>query len=489
MSGGSLTGQDERSKTVSQPEAKERIYSKLSQHLDTTEEGTPVYVGDYRSRSADSTKNTVDDYIEIEDKQDIQEHLADLEDRDDIVARNYQIGEGEEARIGRFYAPEDYPHLHRVLDILMDEPSENVEPDYVTVQLPEAQEEPKIRVFPEEGFTFAIGSDYSGESKKSFLRQYMHEAKQNGKLPLHAGVREATRDGKEQIQVIMGLSGTGKTTTVNMDAEEGEAVVYGDDVLVMDRDARIYATEQGMFLKTEGIEEQEHLSDAVDENTLLENVKVEDGEPRFQNFKLTRNGRAAVPRENIPGTSDTLNAGKADQVIQLTRNFRMPPTAKLDPEQAAMHFLLGESEETGAGDEDSVGEPRRVTFYNPFSIGSKVKETKRFQSLAEQNGFQNFILNTGQVGQDDNATDIPVAETEQLLNDITTGDVEWVDVEGLPYEIPERYEGHSKFDPREAVDNFEEVQAELEEERERYVNQLLEEPGELDTDIKKALTV
>jgi len=83
--------------------------------------------------------------------------------------------------------------------------------------LPDATADPQIRVHPEHGVTTVLGSDYTGEAKKSFLRLFMHRAKRQGGLGLHAGSKRVTLadgdDTRDVGQLFLGLSGTGKSTT------------------------------------------------------------------------------------------------------------------------------------------------------------------------------------------------------------------------------------------------------------------------------------
>src|SRR5215210_3608368 len=70
-----------------------------------------------------------------------------------------------------------------------------------------------IMVDLEQGVTRVFNSDYFGESKKGALRMWNKLIYDQGGLPLHAGCKIIpTREGRK-IGLIVGLSGTGKTTT------------------------------------------------------------------------------------------------------------------------------------------------------------------------------------------------------------------------------------------------------------------------------------
>src|SRR5258708_20031013 len=58
-----------------------------------------------------------------------------------------------------------------------------------------------------------LNSDYFGESKKGGLRMWNNIVYDRGGLALHAGCKVMPRDGDPTSILIVGLSGTGKTTT------------------------------------------------------------------------------------------------------------------------------------------------------------------------------------------------------------------------------------------------------------------------------------
>src|SRR5439155_16164183 len=64
----------------------------------------------------------------------------------------------------------------------------------------------------ENGTTRVIGSDYFGESKKGGLRMWNRIVYERGGLALHAGCKAVPANGDEKVFLIIGLSGTGKTT-------------------------------------------------------------------------------------------------------------------------------------------------------------------------------------------------------------------------------------------------------------------------------------
>ena len=70
-----------------------------------------------------------------------------------------------------------------------------------------------IAVDLEAGVTRVMNSDYFGESKKGGLRMWNAKVFHAGGLAMHAGCKVVPTDGGERTILIIGLSGTGKTTT------------------------------------------------------------------------------------------------------------------------------------------------------------------------------------------------------------------------------------------------------------------------------------
>src|ERR671914_504947 len=70
-----------------------------------------------------------------------------------------------------------------------------------------------ITVDLDAGVTRVLNSDYFGESKKGGLRMWNRLVYDRGGLPLHAGCKIIPTRAGRRVGLIIGLSGTGKTTT------------------------------------------------------------------------------------------------------------------------------------------------------------------------------------------------------------------------------------------------------------------------------------
>jgi len=484
--------------TVTNDPTFEQLREFARHHEKTTEYGSPRYVSDQKSRSADQTKNLVDDEFTDTDWDAIEVALDEASDRE-LVCLDRQVGRHPETSFTcRLYVPKSYARIALAWGKLL-EPAEG-EPDFVTLQLPEWDEregnDRRIRVLPEEGLTFVLGSDYTGEAKKSFLRLYMYRAKQQGGLGIHAGSKRVTIEGEDGLETVgqafLGLSATGKSTLTGhgcwLDDPEGTEMLQ-DDVCALLPDGQVTGSEgNGLYIKTDGLDEDEQpalYEAATHEEAVFENVWVDDdGTVDFDNTELTANGRAVIRREDLSSASEDIDMTEGvDQIFFITRNPVMPPVARLDDRQAAVAFMLGESIQTSAGDPDAAGESIRVVGTNPFIIGPAGAEGNRFRELVADNDVECFVINTGHVGPA--KADIGVRESVNILVCAARNDIEWERDETLGFEVPTDVPNIDVdlFYPPEHYDDFEAELSELRAERRAYLDQF----EELDEEIKAAV--
>lgn len=453
-----------------------------SDHLETrTAYGAPSYVSRERSRSADKTKNLVDDVFDEEDWGIVRNAIDVVTSGDrEFFCVDRMVGRHpEESLHCRLFVPREYGRIALAWAKLL-EPAEGESPDLVTIQLPD-HEETAIRVLPDEGLTVVQGSDYTGEAKKSFLRLFMYRAKQTGGLGLHAGskrVELVDGDGTREVgQLFLGLSGTGKSTLTGHGfwLEEPEsAAMLQDDVCALRPDGVVAGSEgRGLYIKTIGLsrDEQPELYDAAThESAVLENVAVsEDGTVDFDDDPHTTNSRAVIAREHLDSAAPDIDLEELDQIFFITRNPLMPPIGKLTEEQAAAAFMLGESVQTSAGDPDAAGESIRVVGTNPFIIGSEGEEGNRFHDLIADLAIDTYLINTGTIGA--GARDIQVEDTVRLLTEVARGTIDWRVDERLGMTVPEAVPGLDvdRFDVPQLIEDFDAKHEALRQERRDYL--------------------
>ncbi|HVO77070.1 MAG TPA: phosphoenolpyruvate carboxykinase (ATP) [Candidatus Bathyarchaeia archaeon] len=277
--------------------------------------------------------------------------------------------------------------------------------------------------------TFVLGSDYFGEIKKGHLRMAMYLEKvryregKGGGLGVHAGgkVIRAFDAGRKKLQdkgaLFFGLSGTGKTTlSVHhfwLDPKQGETVVIRqDDFFVMTEDGAAFGTEDNAYIKTEGLEPEGQpllYAGAISPSAILENVYTDPKTLDVDFFRYDHpfgangqclNGRGIVVRRELDFTDTRIDLDHVDLIFFITRRETIvPPAARLNAEQAAAFFMLGESIITSAADPTKAGQSVREVGTNPFIVGSEGEEGNIFYRIIRKNpNVQCFLLNTGGFG-------------------------------------------------------------------------------------------
>lgn len=443
-----------KSRRILDNPSREELREMASGDERTTEFGSPAYTTGHRARSAADTRTTVDGEVTGEDTariEEVREYLADRE----LIRVDRRMG--EESGFGslhcRLYVTRPYARLALMFEASLEPtPDPGGEPHFLTIDVPEWPHGKHILVDPEAGVTYVLGSDYYGEIKKSFLRQAMYRAKQRGWLGLHAGsklVRARTTEGDltEKGLLFFGLSGTGKTSLTchdfDLDRSAGELVrVRQDDVVLLDRKGFCKGTEGGGFyIKTDGLDPEDQAAlygAAVSPRAILENVWVEeDGSVDFHDDRLTSNGRAVVPIDEVRNTDDTIDVERITHVFFITRNPLVPALARLDADQAGVAFMLGESIKTSAADPNASGEPVREVGTNPFIVGPKGREGEIFHGILEENPeLHCFLLNTGRIGRDGEAEEIRLIDTVAILRALCRDAVRWQADPASGLEIP-----------------------------------------------------
>ena len=347
--------------------------------------------------------------------------------------------------------------MQKILYYEAEDAGEDFEPEVTVIYTPNLAvmgypKERLIAVDLEANVTRVFNSDYFGESKKGGLRMWNKIVYDKGGLPLHAGCKVVPTDKGAKVILVVGLSGTGKTTTTFTRQNDSKPVQ--DDFVAMMPDGRIYATENGCFAKTFALDEkfEPTIYHAVTRPTAyLENVyQDEEGVVDFFNTDYTQNGRAVFAMQDLGWSADARDIKKADILLILNRNENIiPAVARLSRAQAAAYFMLGETQGTSAGGADEMGKFLRVPGTNPFFPILHDHQGNRFHELLEQHKFDVFLLNTGRVGggdADERSKKVGIDDSSAIVKAIAEGTIEWETDPDFGYEVATSLPGISDLD-------------------------------------------
>jgi phosphoenolpyruvate carboxykinase (ATP) len=320
------------------------------------------------------------------------------------------------------------------------------EPELVVIYTPNLKAEgyPDDRVIAvdlENGITRVLNSDYFGESKKGGLRMWNALTYNRGGLALHAGCKTIPTSRGDQTMLIVGLSGTGKTTTTFTRQNNSQPVQ--DDFVGLYPGGRVVATENGCFAKTFALDPKDEpaIHGAVTKpEAYLENVSQNDrGEVDFFDTGYTQNGRAVFRMSALGIAKDARELKKVNQLLILNRNENIiPAVARLNREQAAAYFMLGETQGTSAGGKDEMGKFLRVPGTNPFFPLLHAMQGNRFLELLDDAGFEVFLLNTGRIGggaQDERSKKMTIPVSSAVVKAIAEGTIAWTRDPDFDYEV------------------------------------------------------
>ena len=292
------------------------------------------------------------------------------------------------------------------------------------------------------GVTRVMNSDYFGESKKGGLRMWNALVYGRGGLAMHAGCKVVPTDAGERTMLIIGLSGTGKTTTTFTRQNNSQPVQ--DDFIGLFAGGKVVGTENGCFAKTFGLDpahEPAIYGAVVKPDAYLENVsQQEDGGPvDFFDTSYTKNGRATFPMASLGIWRDPREIGPVNHLLILNRNDNViPAVARLSREQAAAYFMLGETQGTSAGGAAEEGRAMRVPGTNPFYPHRDEQQANRFLELMASSDFDVFLLNTGRVGGpegDPSSKKVQIEDSGAIVKAIAEETIEWERDPDFGYEV------------------------------------------------------
>jgi phosphoenolpyruvate carboxykinase (ATP) len=499
--------------SVSKNPTQEQMRAWVEQYMSNitvTEFDNINYKADVKARLAGSTffitevenhKNRMPraEYEEWADKQD-----AYIADKDMILIEGY-IGPDATYRTGcRMFIERTQANIAAMQQQLYFPKDDAWTPDFTVIYTPGLKAPGKpddrlILVDHDSYVTRVLGSDYFGESKMGGLRMWNHLVYEQGGLALHSGLKTFPDvNGEEKVALMLGLSGTGKTTTTFRD-QLGSMPVQ-DDFNALFPGGKVYATENGCFAKTFGLDPDDEptiYGGTTRPDAWLENTWVSpEGKVDFFNDSDTKNGRSTFPLANIRHR-DPRDLPPANYVLMLNRNETIiPAIAKLKREQAAAYFMLGETIGTSAGGKAEAGKSLRVPGTNPFFFDNDALMGNRFLELLEtMPDLEVYLLNTGRVGGpigDERSKKVKIPHSSGVITGFVTNSIEWEEDPDFGYYVAANLDGFDDPDllqPRRMYekqgrsDEYAELVAKLKAERSEYITSF---PG-LDRSIVDAL--
>jgi len=354
----------------------------------------------------------------------------------------------------------------------------------------------RILVDLENYVTYIMGPDYFGESKKAALRMLCNLVHSEGGLVLHAGAKEVILPTERLTVAILGLSGTGKTTTTFSKQGDGVRPVQ-DDMVALWPAGELSVTENGCFAKTFGLSietEPVLYESSIHPSAWLENVYQDaDGTVNFTKGTLspievgnlrdvlietgadpkrlesyvtgkvaledllddnglpidgydfvawTENGRSIIPLSSIDNAADLSNIPPVRSMGVLNRDEGegaiTPGLVRFtSPEQAAGYFMLGETTKTSAAGKDRG--KTRSPFTQPFFPGHHGQQARRFaELLSSTDAISCWLMNTGYVGGvagSEHALKVKIRHSSALLEALFTNRIVWTRDNDFGYEV------------------------------------------------------
>ncbi|MFA5890098.1 MAG: phosphoenolpyruvate carboxykinase [Actinomycetota bacterium] len=379
------------------------------------------------------------------------ERIAEMQDRyireQDMLVINGYIGNDPDFRVrARLIIEAANANVAGSQDLLyFRDGDEDAEPQLTVIYTPNlpADGYPNDRLIAADvdaGITRILNSDYFGESKKGGLRMWNAFVYNRGGLGLHAGCKVIPSGGKEKTFLIVGLSGTGKTTTTFTRQNDSKPVQ--DDFVALMPGGKVYGTENGCFAKTYALsaEDEPTIHGAVTApGAYLENVSQHNGELDFFDETFTANGRAVFSMDKLGWYKDAREIDVVDSLLILNRNNNIiPAVARLPREAAAAYFMLGETMGTSAGGKDEAGKALRIPGTNPFFPLAHALQGNRFLELIHSAPMNVYLMNTGWIGGgegDSDAKKIKIRVSSAVVKGIADGTIEWQTDPDFGYEV------------------------------------------------------
>jgi len=249
-----------------------------------------------------------------------------------------------------------------------------------------------------------IGSAYMGSLKKMLFTVMNYYLPFEEILPLHCSANEGK---EEDSALLLGLSGTGKTTL----SADPKRALLGDDEHGWSKNG-VVNFENGCYAKLIDLEEEKepeiynavmHEDNYLEHGVIVENAMVyPNGEYDFHDDRLTPNSRASYPLKYLSNIKKESKSGHPKTILFLTADAYgvLPPVSKLNRNQAMLWFLMGYTSKL-AGTETGIDEPVAVFsrfFGQPFMPAKPSKYAEMLGEKIDKYNTSVYLINTGWIG-------------------------------------------------------------------------------------------
>jgi phosphoenolpyruvate carboxykinase (ATP) len=382
---------------------------------------------------------------------------AHIAERDVIHLRGYIGPEGSPFRVpAQLYIERSHANIPAMQRQLYFPPDADWDADEAftvvytpTMPTPSYPDDLVISIDLDNWVTRVSGPDYFGESKMGSLRMWNEWVYQRGGLAMHSGAKVIPTSDGDRVALIVGLSGTGKTTTTF--TRQNESLPVQDDFVALAPGGAVHSTEDGCFAKTFSLDPAHEPTihrALTSERSWLENVAVDqDGHVDFADASHTKNGRGTFGLADIPHF-DPRKLGRADFLLILNRNDDIvPAVARMTTvEQAVAYFMLGETRGTSAGGAAEAGKALRVPGTNPFFLQHDYMQGNRLGELIQSMDydFGVYVLNTGEIGGADDpegGKGVEIRHSSAIVKAIAERTIRWTADPDFGYWIAEEVPG------------------------------------------------
>jgi phosphoenolpyruvate carboxykinase (ATP) len=249
-----------------------------------------------------------------------------------------------------------------------------------------------------------FGSAYCGSVKKHMFTVMNYLLPLGGILSLHCSANEG-RNG--DVALLLGLSGTGKTT---LSADPRRALLADDEHSWGDNGVANF--EEGCYAKLinlSPVKEPDiykacfHEAPYLEHGAIVENAMVyPDGRFDLDDERYTPNSRGSYPLTFLSNIKTPPVAGHPKTILFLTAdaNGVLPPVARLSRNQAMLWFLMGYTSKL-AGTETGIVDPKSTFsrfFGAPFMPLNPDVYAHLLGEKLDRHGANVYLVNTGWSG-------------------------------------------------------------------------------------------